>query len=105
MLVKKRQNLTRLLMRIESVNKDSFGIWEVGVRIDTKLYTYPLTSEFAVRKVSSLIRQRKYGKAIQVLHLFCTPGFNYWKEELTDGSESGRGDAIDRGIDTSNRGC
>lgn len=75
---KKGQNLT---IEVISKTKDSFGIWEVEVLINSKLYTYPITSEFAVRKIESLLRWRKPGKALKMLSLFKTEGFNVFEEE------------------------
>jgi len=81
---KKRQNLT---IRLVSKIKDYMGIWEVAVLVNGKLYTYPISSEFAVRKVESLIRRRKPGRALRVLKLFLTDGFNEFKKEKQEVSE------------------
>jgi hypothetical protein len=63
--------------------KDFFGVIEVGVRINGKDYTYPITSEFALSKVKRLLycKHPKYGKALQVLKMFTVKGFNEFKEE------------------------
>lgn len=63
---------------------DCFNVTEVSVLINGKEYTYPITSEFAVRKVESLIKRKRYGKAIKVLNLFVTTGFNSFKEEHSE---------------------
>jgi hypothetical protein len=83
--LKKGQNLT---CKIGSKTKDEFGIWEIEIFINGNLYTYPITSEFAVRKVESLLRRHKPGKALHVLSLFTVPGFNAFKEGASNASKS-----------------
>jgi hypothetical protein len=63
------------------VVKDSFGVYEVEVFINSKLYTYPITSEFALRKIGKLLRLNKPGKALYLLKLFKVSGFNNFETE------------------------
>jgi len=58
--------------------KDLFGVIEVCVSINGKCYTYPLDSEWIVKKVKKLIRLKKFGRAIQLLKLSKIEGFNYY---------------------------
>lgn len=69
-----------LKLRILHKVKDTFGIWEVTILINGGEYTYPLTSEFAVKKIEKLIRNRKPGKALYMLKLFTLTGFNAYKK-------------------------
>ena len=80
-----------LKLVITSKVKDLFGIWEVTVLLDGKEYTYPTTSEYAVKKVEKLIRNRKPGKALHVLKLFTTTGFNAYKETASDKNRTAQG--------------
>jgi hypothetical protein len=73
-----------LTLKITSKVRDVFGIWEVTVLLNNKLYTFPVTSEFALRKVEKLLRNRKPGKALHLLKLFTTTGFNAFKENSND---------------------
>jgi hypothetical protein len=75
---KKGQKLT---MKHVASTKDFFGLWEVTVLINGKEYTYPITSEHAVKKIESLLRNRHPGKALNVLRLFSNVNFNSFKEE------------------------
>lgn len=52
----------------------------MNITIDGRPYTYPVSSEYAVRKAEKLIKQGRGGKAIHVLKLFLTTGFNQFKE-------------------------
>lgn len=73
----KGQKLTIYLL---ATRKDCFGVIEVDVSINGKQYTYPITSEFILRKVQKMIRLKKFGKALHLLSLFQINGFNYFKE-------------------------
>ena len=55
---------------LASKSCDCFGLWELEVVIDSKLYSYTINSEFAVRKFESLVRRHKPGSAIHLLNLF-----------------------------------
>jgi len=79
---KKRQKLTICLV---SKVRDCFGVWETTVTINDKLYTYPIDSEFALRKIEQMIRTKKFGKALYLLSLFKIEEFNYFKEEVDNG--------------------
>uniref|UniRef100_A0A6M3KIV4 Uncharacterized protein n=1 Tax=viral metagenome TaxID=1070528 RepID=A0A6M3KIV4_9ZZZZ len=70
-----------LKMEIISKVRDIFGIWEVTVLLNKKEYTYPIISEYALKKVERLLRNRKPGKALHVLKLFTTSGFNVYREK------------------------
>jgi len=72
--VKKGQKLTLCLV---SEMKDLFGVIEICVSINGKCYTYPLDSEWIVKKVKKLIRLKKFGRAIQLLKQSMIGGFNY----------------------------
>jgi hypothetical protein len=63
-----------------STSKDCFGVIEVTVSLNGKTYTYPITSEFAMKKVEKMIRLKKFGKALHLLSLFKIEGFNYFAE-------------------------
>ena len=75
-MVKKGQTLTLCLV---SEMKDLFGVIEVCVSINGKCYTYPLDSEWIVKKVKKLIRLKKFGRAIQLLKQSVIGGFNYYE--------------------------
>jgi hypothetical protein len=77
--------------------KDCFGVIEVTVSINGKAYTYPITSEFALRKAEKMLRLHKYGKALHLLTLFKIEGFNYFAE-AENGVYKGR-----TGVDEANR--
>ena len=64
------QKLQNMHLLIESTSRDSFGVIEVKTILNGKPYTFPITSEFALRKVQSLLRRHKPGKALQLLRLF-----------------------------------
>jgi hypothetical protein len=68
-----------LTIVLEQELKDTFGVHELSIRINSKLYTYPITSEFIVRKFKALLRRNKPGKALRLLSLFTTE-FNSFKE-------------------------
>jgi hypothetical protein len=80
-----------LNLRITSKIKDVFGIWEVTVLLNKREYTYPITSEFAVKKIEKLIHNRKPGKALHVLKLFTTTGFNAYKETANAEDRASKG--------------
>lgn len=75
------KKIQKLNLSLESIVKDPFGLYEVHTRINGKLYTFPVTSEFAVRKVQSLLHRNKPGKALNLLRLFKTSGFNAFEKE------------------------
>lgn len=78
MSTEKGQKLTcQLLSKV----KDYFGVWEVTVLINNRLYTYPISSEFLLKKVEKLIRLKKFGKAIHVLSQAKISGYNYFEKE------------------------
>ncbi len=82
MPVKLRQKLT---MSVVSVSKDPSGVYEVCVLLNKKEYTFPITSEFALRKAQKLLRLKHPGKALWLLKQFTTSGFNSFKERNTNG--------------------
>ena len=69
-------------VKIISKTRDCFGVWEVSVLINGRAYTYPVDSEYIVRKIEKMLRFRKPGKALHLLSQFKTEGFNYFKEIL-----------------------
>jgi hypothetical protein len=73
----KRQSLTLCLT---SKMRDFFGVWEVSVIIGDKSYTYPISSEFKVRKIEQLIRLKKFGSAIKLLNEAKIKGFNAYEK-------------------------
>jgi hypothetical protein len=60
----------KLSVVIEVEHKDFFGFYTLEVLINQKSYTYYLNSEFALRKVKSLLYRHKAGRALKVLKLF-----------------------------------
>lgn len=70
----------KLKVVLTSKIKDCFGVWEVCVAINGRHYTYPIESEFILRKVEKMIRLEKYSKAIHLLSQFKVEGFNYFEE-------------------------
>ena len=77
----KRQKLTLCLI---SIYKDCFGVHDVAILINKKSYTYPITSEYAVRVIERLIKQHKPGTALKILNKFKIESFNGYdpKEKL-----------------------
>jgi len=75
------QKLTCLLT---SETKDFFGVWEVEVLVNGKTYTFPISSEFLLRKFKSLLYRHKPGKALALLKKAKITGFNSFegKEEV-----------------------
>jgi hypothetical protein len=61
--------------------RDFNGIWEVSILLNGKAYTYPITSEFAVRKFESLLYRHKPGRALEILRKFKITGFNSFEKE------------------------
>lgn len=61
---------------------DCFGVIEVHILINERPYTYPINSEFALRKFKSLLRRKKFNKALKILGLFKIEGFNSFKKEV-----------------------
>lgn len=61
-----------LTLVIENERKYCTGVIEVGVLLNGKRYTYPITSAYALEKVKRLLRGKhpKPGKALHVLSLF-----------------------------------
>jgi hypothetical protein len=57
-------------LTLEVVSKDFFGIFTVHALIDEKPYTFVLNSEYAIRQVQKLIRQRRPGRALNMLKKF-----------------------------------
>lgn len=76
-------------LKIVSKTKDFFGVIEVCVSINGKIYTYPITSEFIIRKIEKMLRLKKFGKALHLLSLFKIEGFNYYSE-VKNGVHRGR---------------
>lgn len=74
------KNSQKLTICLIAETKDSFGVIEVSIKINGKDFTYPITSEFALRKFKSLLRRHKPGKALHLLKLFTVKGFNSFKE-------------------------
>jgi len=70
----------KLSVELESITKDIFGVYEVRALVNEKTYTFPITSEFILRKVKSLLRRKKPGKALYLLKQFKTTGFNAFEE-------------------------
>jgi len=75
---KKRHKLTFL---ITSKVKDFNGVWEVCILLGNKEYTYPVSSEWAVEECERLLKNRRYGKALQVLKQFKLEGFNSFEKK------------------------
>jgi len=75
----------KLEVTLISEVRDFFGVWEVTVDINEKVYTYPLNSEYAVRKIEKMIRLRKFGKALHLLSQFKIEGFNEYEKERGGG--------------------
>lgn len=75
-----RQKGQKMTLCLGSCIKDEFGVYEQEVFINGKLYTYPLSSEFIIRKINTLVRRKKFGAAIQLLNKFLITGFNSFKE-------------------------
>ena len=73
----------RLTMKIIDEAKDFFGVIEVTILLNGKVYTYPITSAYALEKAKRLLRCKhpKVGKALHVLGLFKLTGFNSFEEE------------------------
>lgn len=63
--------------------KDFFGVWEVSILIDGKEYTYPISSEFALKKFEVLLKKRRYGKALNILKQFKIESFNSFERRGT----------------------
>jgi hypothetical protein len=57
-------------LTLEVVSKDFFGVFTVQALIDEKPYTFVLNSEYAIRQVQKLIRQRRPGRALNMLKKF-----------------------------------
>jgi hypothetical protein len=76
-----------MTLSLVSKIRDSFGVWEISILLNGKMYTYPITSEFAVRKFEVLLRRRRFGKAIKLLNTFLVAGFNSFKEEEANASQ------------------
>lgn len=86
---KKCQNLTVSLI---SKMRDYFGVWEVEVLINGVVYTYPISSEYILKKVEKLLRLKKPGKALYLLGQAKISGFNSFSsvEDFTDGVRCSR---------------
>jgi hypothetical protein len=81
------QNSQKLTVSLTHELKDCFGVIEVGVKINGKEYIYPISSEFALRKVKRLLKCKhpKYRKVLNVLKTFKISGFNsFEKGEVND---------------------
>ena len=74
------QKSQKLTIRLVAIRTDIFGVIEVDVILNNKLYTYPITSEFALRKVQSLLYRHKPGRALKVLEMFKVRGFNAFEK-------------------------
>lgn len=46
------------------------GLFEIGVIMDNKEYTYQISSEYAVRQFTNHARAGRHGKAIALLNKF-----------------------------------
>jgi len=55
---------------LEVVSRDFFGVFTVQALIDTKPYTFAVNSEYAIRQIQKLIRQRRPGRALNMLKKF-----------------------------------
>ena len=71
----------KLTIKLDGICKDFFGVYEVAVVINGKPYTYPVGSEFIVKKVQKLIKFKHFGKVINLLRQFKITGFNSFEEE------------------------
>lgn len=76
----------KLEIQLISKVRDIFGVWEITVNINGKLYTYPIDAEYGLKKIKKMIRLKKYGKALHLLNLYKIKGFNSFK----NGGENGR---------------
>ena len=66
----------KLTIRLDSVVRDCFGVHEITVAINGKVYTYPVGSEFIAKKIEKLIKFKHYGKVMNLLRGFKITGFN-----------------------------
>lgn len=82
----KGQKLTICLV---SKIRDCFGVIEVCVLINGKEYTYPISSEFKLRKIESLLYRKKPGKALNLLRDAKITGFNSFAREDRNGIYEG----------------
>lgn len=55
---------------IQSEEKDIFGVFHLSVLVDSKEYTFHLTSEYALRQAKNSIRKRRPGRALNILKDF-----------------------------------
>lgn len=62
----------KLIIKLLSKKKDFFGMWEVEVSINRKIYTYPIPSEFAVEQIERMLQKKRYSAAIMILKQFKT---------------------------------
>jgi hypothetical protein len=59
-----------LKLIIQSEEKDIFGVFHLSVLVDSKEYTFHLTSEYALRQAKNSIRKRRPGRALNILKDF-----------------------------------
>ena len=71
----------KLEVTLLSEVRDFFGVYELTVSINGKIYTYPITSEYAARKIEKMIRLKKFGKALHLLSQFKIEGFNSFEKK------------------------
>lgn len=73
MTTKKGHNMTICLI---SIQKDCFGVHDVSITINTKPYTYPIVSEYAVRQFERQLKLKRPGRALAILNRNKVEGFN-----------------------------
>lgn len=60
-----------MILKYFCMNKNVNGIYEIDVSIDGKMYTYYISSEYAVRMFLSHYRNKKrHGRALSILNKF-----------------------------------
>ena len=57
-------------LTLEVVSRDFFGVFTVQALVDAKHYTFVVNSEYAIRQIQKLIRQRRPGRALNMLKKF-----------------------------------
>ena len=71
---------------IQTEEKDIFGVFHLGILIDSKEYTFHLSSEYAVRKVKTALRKQRPGRALNILK-------NFNHKEIYNEEKGGSSDA------------
>lgn len=62
---------------------DCFGVWELQVKLNEKVYTYSIGSEYAVNKFLTYYKRGQFDRAVSVLnHFRIKPFLNEKGEEI-----------------------